>query len=126
MYCIIIIGAHRALPDVLAMERVLLHPSLVRCLSSLTIRCPQQQVKLWMDQKESFLKAAVIIKAFGNPCLTTLQAKKLDSLGLTYEDLAKLLQETGGGETFHKALKDKGINSKLLREKLASSLSHSR
>ena len=76
-----------------------------------------------MDQKESFFKAAVFIKAFGKPCLTTLQAKKLESLGLSYEDLTKLLQETGGGEAFHNALKDIGINSKLLREKLGSSLS---
>ena len=103
--------------------RVLLHPSMAQCLSSLSIRCPHQQVKLWMDQKQSFTRAASLIKAFGKPSLTSLQAKKLYSLGLSFEDLSKLYRETGAGDAFQTALKDRGVNSKLLRGKLGKALS---
>ena len=104
----------------------MLHPSMAQCLSSLSIRCPHQQVKLWMEQKQSFIRAANLIKAFGKPSLTSIQAKKLHSLGLNFEDLSKLYRETGARDAFQTALKDRGSNSKLLREKLGKALSHFR
>ena len=44
-------------------------------------------------------------------------------LGLNFEDLSKLYRETGAGDAFQTALKDRGVNSKLLREKLGKALS---
>ena len=52
----LIVGAHRALPDVLAMEEILTHPSLVRCLSDLIIRTPDKQVSMWIQQKQAHLR----------------------------------------------------------------------
>ncbi len=40
------IGAHQALPDVLAKECILTHPSLDKCLDNLTKRSPRTQMKL--------------------------------------------------------------------------------
>ncbi len=36
------LGAHRAFPDVQAMEAVMTHPSLVSCLTNLPIRSPKE------------------------------------------------------------------------------------
>ena len=105
---------HRALPDVLAMEQVFLHPSLARCLSSLPTRSPHLHRKLWVDQKKSFMRASVLIK----PTITPAQDKRLDTLGLKFEDLLKLYRESADREAFLTTMKEKGIGSKPLREKL--------
>ncbi len=42
---IYLIGAHRALPDVQALEDILTHPSLVSCLSHLVIHSPSMQLR---------------------------------------------------------------------------------
>ena len=78
------IRAHWVLPDVFAMEKVL-HPSLVKCLSSLSIQSPQLHRKLWMEQKKA-IKATTLIKALGKPTLTSAQAKRVDALGIKFED----------------------------------------
>ena len=84
----------------------MLHPSMAQCLSSLSIRCPHQQVK-----------------AFGMPSLSSIQAKKLYSLGLKFEDrVSKLSRETGAWYTFQTVLKDIAINSKLLLEKVGTAI----
>ena len=48
------IGAHRALPDVMAMERILTHASLASCLAELPIRSANTQRRLWEKQKRLF------------------------------------------------------------------------
>lgn len=116
------IGAHRALPDILAMERVLTHPSLASCLSELPIRSPLTQKKLWVDQKNLHLRTTRLVRSLGKPAVTSLQAKKLDSLGLGYDELLQLKSRSKGKESFLETLKDKGVNSKPLREKLATLL----
>ncbi len=42
------LGAHRALPDVLAMERVILHPSLLVCLSNVLTRCRRRTRSIFL------------------------------------------------------------------------------
>ena len=126
MVVYITVGAHRALPDVLAMEQVFLHPSLARCLSNLPTRFPHLQRKLWVDQKKSFMRASVLIRSLGKPTVTPAQAKRLDTLGLKFEDLLKLYQESADREAFLTTMKEKGIRSKPLREKIAKALRHSR
>lgn len=115
------VGAHRALPDVFAMERVLTHPSLVRCLSRLPIRTPGRQIKLWIQQKRAHIRTTSLVKALGKPSLTTIQAKRLDSLGLGFKELLQL-RDSHSKEDFLSCLKEKGVRSLLVREKLQKAL----
>ena len=115
-------GAHRALSDVLTLERVVNLHSLAACLANLTVRSPQVQLGLWTNQKTSFNKAAALITAIGKPSLTPTQAKKLDSLDLSFAELTHLHQHSSTLEVFLAALKAKGVRSKALREKLGKAL----
>ncbi len=72
------------------------------------------------------MRAASLIKAIGKPMLTSTQAKKLDSLGFTFDSLSLLRQQYGGTEAFQTALKERGVRSKPLREKLTKALHKSR
>ena len=116
------LGAHRALPDILAMEKVFTHPSLVSCLSKLPTRSPKKQMNAWIEQKRTFQRTTALIKSLGKPTITKPQAKRLDDLGFTYEDLVKLRSKHKDREVFQQVLKDKGVNSKPLREKLSKNL----
>ncbi len=69
--------AHRALPDVLALERILLHPSLTGCLDKLHIQLPSMQMKKWLAQKTLYTNAALLTRSLGKPSITPRQAKKL-------------------------------------------------
>ena len=86
-------GAHRALPDVLALEAVLRHPSLCGDLESLPFRSPQLQTKLWVQQKRLYTRASHLIKAVGKPSLTSTQAKKLDALEFMFQSISLLRQQ---------------------------------
>ena len=68
------------------------------------------------------MKAAALIRAIGKPSLTPLQAKKLDSVGLSFAELTHLHQHSSTMEVFLAALKAKGVRSKILREKLGKAL----
>lgn len=108
------------MPDVVAMEKVFTHPSLVDCFSQLPIRPPKKQRSLWIAQKRAFQRSSTLIKSIGKPAVTTAQAKRLDDLGFAYEDLLKLRADSKDRDVFMQALKEKGVNSKPLREKLAN------
>ena len=88
------------------MERVLTHPSLVRCLSRLPIRTPGRQIKLWIQQKRALIRITSLVKALGKPSLTTIQAKCLDSLGLGFKELLQL-RDSHSKEDFLSCLKEK-------------------
>ena len=111
--------AHRALADVEAMEKVITHPSLVGCFSRLAVRSPKKQRSLWIEQKRAFHRTSSLIKSLGKSTLKSAQAKRLDDLGLGYEDLVKLHADSQDRDTFMKALKAKGVNSKPLCAKIA-------
>ena len=87
------------------MERVL-HPSLVKCLLSLSIQSPQLHSKLWMEKKKA-IRATALIKALGKPSLTSVQAKRVDALGIKFEDLLNLYLESTTTEAFHTVLKER-------------------
>ena len=110
----------------MALERVVHHPSIKANLLALSIRSPQQQTRLWMEQKRLFVRATTLIKAIGKPCLTSTQAKKLDSLGFNFQSLTLLSRQYSTGEEFQTALKERGVRSKPLREKLSKALHNSR
>ena len=108
----ITVRAHRALPDVLALEKILTHPSLVTYLSRLPIRSPSQQ-------KRAHIRTTALVKAMGKPCLTAAQAKCLDVLGLGFNDLLKLHSSK---DEFLTATKDNGIRSRPVQEKIVKDL----
>ena len=91
---------------------------------------PMLHRKLWMEQKKAIRAtslgyiAITLIKAHGKPTLTSAQAKRLDALGIKFEDLLNLYLESSTRETFHTVLKERVINSKPLREKLEKALGH--
>ncbi len=49
-----LVGAHRALPDVLALERVFTHSALAGSLANLSVRTPQVQLSLWINQRNTY------------------------------------------------------------------------
>ena len=51
---IITFGAHRALPVIQALEKVLLNPSVSGCLKELSIQTPQMLLKKWLFQKTAY------------------------------------------------------------------------
>ncbi len=55
--CITLTGAHRAFPDVVAMEAVMTHQSLISCLPNLPVRSAKKQMELWTSQKQRFHQA---------------------------------------------------------------------
>lgn len=100
------------------MKEVLTHPSLKHCLAKLQIRSPSQQLKLWGEQKAKHQRTTSIIRSLGKPSVTACQAKKIDTVGLTYAGLMKISLSAEGEGGFSRALKAKGINSKALQAKL--------
>ncbi len=95
-----LVGAHRALPDVLALERVFTHSALAGSLANLSVRTPQVQLSLWINQRNTYRRAAALIKSLGRPNLTSTQAKNLDSLGIGYTELLQLREYSGTAEVF--------------------------
>ena len=122
--CITLTGAHRAFPDVLAMEAVMTHHSLISCLTNLPIRSAKKQMELWTSQKQRFHRSDALIRSLGKPSITAAQAKRLVQLGLEHSTLVTLRSKSGTPEAFMEALKGKGVKSKALCIKL-SKLVHS-
>ncbi len=119
-------GVHRALPDVQALESVVTHPLLVHCLSQLPIRSLRNEGDMWLQQKRSFQRTTNLIRSLGRHTITSAQAKKLDGMGLGYGDLEQLRQACKDREEFVRTLKDRGINSKPLQQKLSKHFQFSR
>ena len=63
--------------------------------------------------EESFMRASVLIRSLGKPTVTPTQAKRLDTLGLKFEDLLKLYRESADREAFLTTMKEKGIVANL-------------
>ena len=54
--------------------------------------------------------------------MTAAQARRLDNLGLGIQELLKLHKDIDNPEEFLTRLKERGVNSKILREKLVKTL----
>ena len=104
---------------------IVLHPSLVKCLSSPSIRSPQLHRKLWMEQKKA-IRAATLIKALVKPTLTSSQAKRVDAVDIKSEDLQNMYisGEHPHGSFPYSLERERGINSKPQWEKLEKALGH--
>ena len=109
--------AHRALSDVEALERIIVKTPLVSLLSSLPCKSPEKQIGAWCAQKDLRSRSTRLLSSLGKK-ITATQAKRLDSLSLSYEALIELRASSKDGEDFTSALHKRGVNSKKLREKL--------
>lgn len=110
--------AHRALADVEAMERIMVKTGLVDLLSSLPVRSPAQQLRAWATQKNTHHRVTQILSVLGKK-VTYAQARRLNDLGLSCEDLQDLRTSCKDSEV---ALQDRGVRSKPLRDKLSTLL----
>ena len=59
-----------------------------------------------VDGAEEGIRATTLIKALGKSILTSAQAKRVDALGIKFEDLLNLYLESTTTEAFHAVLKD--------------------
>ena len=75
-------------------------------------------MKLWIQQKRAHIRTTALVKA----SLTAAQAKRLDVLGLGFNDLLKLQRDSGSRDEFLTAMKDNGIRSGPVREKIVKAL----
>ena len=99
------------------MKEVLAHPSL-DCFSKLQFRSSTELLKCWVSQKGLHQRTTSLISSLGKPCVTSPQAKRLDFLGLSYPRLINFYSKAKDKDAFMKTLKDKGVKSKPLQEKL--------
>jgi len=76
-------------------------------------------VELWRTQTAHFARSKRLIGLLGRK-VTVAQAKRLDMLSLPYDALQDLRAQCKNPEEFMAVLHNKGVNSKLLREKLAT------
>lgn len=76
---------------------------------------------MWQEQKRAHSRSTAIIKSLGRKCITPAQAKRLDSLGLGLKELLEL-HNSQSKEGFLKCLKDKGVRSEAVRNKLEKAL----
>ena len=92
---------------------VVLHPSLVKCLSSLSILSPRLHRKLWMEQKKA-IRATTLMKALGKPTLI--------SAGCSWHKIRRPLESVSGehhhGSFPYSLERERDINSKSLWENL--------
>ncbi len=85
------------------------------CLDKLHIQSPSMQMKKWFAQKTLYTNAALLTRSLGKPSITPTQAKKLVTRGIDFHTLL-LLRRTS--DAFVASLKQKGVRSKPLGEKL--------
>ena len=81
-------------------------------------------MRLWIQPKRVHTRTTALGKALGKPSLTAAQARRLDTLGLGFQELLKLHKDTANPEEFLKMLKERGVRSKPLKEKLVKVLQH--
>lgn len=108
--------AHRALPDVEALEELFNQTSLQRLLWSIPIRSTAEQLQHWEAQKECYKQVTKVCHTL--PTLNKEQARKLVKMGLTYEKLCHMCATTKTKEEFKELLKMKGITRGKLHNEL--------
>ena len=111
--------AHRALPDVEAVEALFMSTPLQDILPSLLMRTPQQQLHQWRLQMKLRNASQSLLRFFGKT-ITKAHARQLSANDITQQDLREWKEEVSSREDFIKLLKGKKVNSKFLRERLCS------
>ena len=93
--------------------------ALVDLLSSIPTRPARQQLQLWLVQKEQRRRTSTLLHSLGRR-VTPAQAKRLDVLDLSYPVLCEIRGSASSDDKFRRALQERGVRSKPLREKLVA------
>ena len=80
---------------------------------------------MWREQKEQRNRTSALLHSLGKR-VSVPQAKRLDTLKLSYEALRDIRMSASSDEDFKKQLSEKGVCSAALREKLTVILKMSR
>ncbi|ORU90792.1 MAG: hypothetical protein A6F71_07525 [Cycloclasticus sp. symbiont of Poecilosclerida sp. M] len=112
-------AAHRALPDVEAVESLFMLTPLHDILASLGIgvRSPQQQIHLWTLQKQKRQAVQQLVRFFGKK-ITKAHASQLKEKNITLEILEQWRAEANNVKDFNDTLKEHRVNSKKLQDNL--------
>ena len=86
---------------------------------------PILRPQMFRLQKTLFQRTTALTRALGTPAITSLQAKRLDFLGLSHSKLVALYNQSQNGDDFSTELKRLGVNNKPLREKLMKTVPRS-
>ena len=118
--CWLLFPAHRALPDVEAMEELFTNTALADLLPihSIPTRSAEEQLKHWQDQKEKYSRTEDIRKALGPQNIKYPQAQRLVELSLSYDILCRIRKDTVTREKFKEELKKRGVRSSPLQDML--------
>ena len=104
-------NAHRALDNVVAMERLFTKTPLVSLLSSLTIWSRQRLIQEWNNKVQRNNRIQLLVRQFRLDT-TKSMAKRLELLGPTY-DYLKMQYESSLPESFVKWLSSVGVKYKV-------------
>ena len=107
--------AHRALPDVEALQELYTQTSLQKLLLSIPIRSTGEQLQHWKAQKECYEHVTKF-----RHILPTEQARILVKKGLTYKVLCHMCATTKTKEEFKELLKRKGVQRGKAHNKLVT------
>ncbi len=107
------------LHSIIAEVNIFVAQKVTGCLDKLHIQSPSMQMKKWLAQKTLYTNVALLTRSLGKPSITPTQAKKLVTRGIDFHTLL-LLRRTS--DAFVASLKQKGVRSKPLGEKLYRAL----
>lgn len=110
--------AHRALPDVEALEELFTQTALKKLLLSIPIRSTEEQLQLWIAQKDIYNQINKLSSTL--PDISREQARKLVKMGLTYEELCHMCATTKTKDEFKELLKMKGVQRGKLHNQLVT------
>ncbi len=107
------------LHSIIAEVNIFVAQKVTGCLDKLHIQSPSMQMKKWLAQKTLYTNAALLTRSLGKPSITPTQAKKLVTQGIDFHTLLLLRSRTSDTkDAFIASLKQEGVRSKPLREKL--------
>lgn len=112
-------NAHRAMDDVVAMERLFINTPLVSLLSSLTVWNVQKLIQEWNNKVQRNNRIQQLVIGFKQDT-TKSMAKRLELLGLTYEYLKVQYDSMSSLDAFIKWLCSVGVKHKAWHEKICT------
>ncbi len=110
------------LHSIIAEVNIFVAQKVTGCLDKLHIQSPSMQMKKWLAQKTLYTNAALLTRSLGKPSITPTQAKKLVTQGFDLHTLLLLRRTSDTKDAFVASLKQKGVRSKPLGEKLYRAL----
>lgn len=112
-------NAHRALDDVVAMERLFTNTPLVSLLSSLTIWNMQKLIQEWNGKVQKNNRIQQLVIGFKQDTSKSM-AKRLELLGLSYDYLKVQYESTSSPDAFVKWLRSVGVKHKAWHGKICT------